>query len=158
MKRLRKLLTKTQKLIVGLISGTSMDGVDAALVKIRNHGLETNLELIHFVTYPYPLGLKEKLLEISTPGQGSVDEICRFNFLLGEIFSNAVMALLNDVAVKPEQVDLIGSHGQTVQHLPGDKQLFNYKIRSTLQLGEPSVIAKRTGILTVADFRPADMA
>ncbi len=158
MKRLQEIFAKSQKLVVGLISGTSMDGVDAALVRIRNQGAETNLELKHFITYPYPLGLKEKLLEISTSGQSRVDEICRFHVLLGEIFADAVKRLLNQAAVEPEQVDFIGSHGQTVQHLPEVTRLFDYKIRGTLQLGEPSVIAKRTGIITVADFRPADLA
>ncbi|MFQ5863729.1 MAG: anhydro-N-acetylmuramic acid kinase [bacterium] len=156
MQYLQTIQRKSQKVAVGLMSGTSMDGVDAALVKIRNHGLETTLDLIHFITYPYPVGLREKIVEISM--QGKIDEICRFNVLLGEIFADAVMALLQATPIKPEQVDFIGSHGQTVQHLPEETTLFEYKIRSTLQLGEPSVIAKRTGILTVADFRPADMA
>ncbi|MFQ5751791.1 MAG: anhydro-N-acetylmuramic acid kinase [bacterium] len=158
MHRLNKIFSKKIKLTVGLMSGTSMDGVDAALVEIQNQGLQTELELVHFLTLPYPDGLKEKILEYSTPGQGSVDQICRLNVLLGEIFADAVKALLGAADAKPEQVDFIGSHGQTVQHLPAEKELFDYKIRASLQLGEPSVIAKRTGILTVADFRPADLA
>lgn len=158
MKRLQKLFSKTQKLVVGLMSGTSIDGVDAALVNIKNQGLETQLELNHFLTYPYPDGVKETILENSTPGLGCVDDICRLNFLLGEIFSDAVISLLEVTEFNQEDVDLIGTHGQTIHHLPDEKPLFGYKIRSTLQLGEPSVIAKRTGILTVADFRPADMA
>jgi anhydro-N-acetylmuramic acid kinase len=158
MNYLQNILTKRQKLVIGLISGTSMDGVDAALVNIKNQGIDTKLELMNFLIHPYPNGLKEKILENSTPGVGRVDELCRLNFLLGEIFSEAVLALLDAAAVKPEEIDFIGSHGQTIQHLPGETALFGHKIKSTLQLGEPSVIAKRTGILTVADFRPADMA
>ncbi|MFQ5709073.1 MAG: anhydro-N-acetylmuramic acid kinase [bacterium] len=158
MNRLQKLFTKQEKHAVGLISGTSLDGVDAALVRIKNHGLATELELLHFITMPYPAPLKEKLLELSTPGQGSVDEICRVNVLLGEIFADAVSHLLDAAGVQAADVDLIGSHGQTVQHLPRERVDFGYKTRSTLQLGEPSVIAKRTGIITVADFRQADMA
>jgi anhydro-N-acetylmuramic acid kinase len=158
MERLQKLHSKDQKLIVGLISGTSLDGVDAALVKIKGQGTETKVELLHFLTYRYPDGLKEVILENSTPGQGRVEDICRLNFLLGEIFAQATMSLLEAAGYKTEEVDLIGSHGQTIHHLPEEEMLFDYKIRSTLQLGEPSVIAKRTGIITVADFRPADMA
>ncbi len=158
MRQLQKLQSKIQKLGVGLMSGTSVDGVDAALVNIQNNGLEIKRELVHFLTFPYPDGIKETILDCSIPGRGSVDKICRLNFLLGEVFAEAVMALLDTANIKRDQVDFIGSHGQTVHHLPEEKQLFDYKIKSTLQLGEPSVIAKRTGIVTVADFRPADLA
>ncbi|MCH6560127.1 anhydro-N-acetylmuramic acid kinase, partial [candidate division KSB1 bacterium] len=75
MNRLQKIISKPEKLGIGLISGTSLDGVDAALVRIKNSGVETKVELIRFITFPYPEGLREKLLEISTPGKGSVDEI-----------------------------------------------------------------------------------
>lgn len=135
-----------------------MDGVDAALVSIRNHGEEIQLELQDFLTHPYPDGLKETLMKCCAAGSGSINEICRLNFLLGEIFSEAVFALLQQTGVKSTEVDFIGSHGQTMHHLPEPKELFGYQIASTLQLGEPAVIAKRTGIVTVADFRPADMA
>jgi len=158
MNRLQKIISKPEKLGIGLISGTSLDGVDAALVRIKNSGLETKVELIRFITFPYPEGLREKLLEISTPGKGSVDEICRYNIVLGEIFANAINALLEKAGVNADEVDFVGSHGQTVHHLPKPEKVFDYTITSTLQLGEPSVIAKRAGILTVADFRPADMA
>lgn len=152
------ILNKNPRLAIGLISGTSMDGVDAALVSIRNHGEEIHLELQEFLTHPYPDELKDMLLKGSTTGSGSIDEICRFNFLLGEIFADAALALLKQTGTQSADVDFIGSHGQTLQHLPTPDEMFGYKIASTLQLAEPSVIAKRTGIVTVADFRPADMA
>lgn len=158
MKRLLELLQKPEKLAIGLMSGTSVDGIDAALVKIKNHGLQTELELVHFLTHPYPKGLKELILDNSTPGKGSVEEICFLNALLGEIFADAVHALLKEAKIKASRVDFIGSHGQTVHHLPEAQKRFGHSIKATLQLGEPAVIAKRTGILTVADFRPADMA
>lgn len=158
MRTIQEIQQKSEKLSIGLMSGTSLDGVDTALVRIKKTGLEAKVELIHFITHPYPEGFKEKLLEISTPGKGSVDDICRYNVVLGEIFAEAVKALLNKAGVNSGEVDFIGSHGQTVHHLPKPERSFNYTITSTLQLAEPSVIAKRTGILTVADFRPADMA
>ena len=158
MRTIQEIQQKDEKLSIGLISGTSLDGVDAALVRIKKSGLETKVELIYFMTLPYPRGLKEKLLEISTAGNGSVDDICRFNVVLGEIFADAVKVLLNKAGVKSGEVDFIGSHGQTVHHLPKAEKLFNYSITSTLQLGEPSIISRRTDILIVADFRPADMA
>lgn len=158
MRTIQQIQQKDEKLSIGLISGTSLDGVDTALVRIKKSGLETKVKLIHFITFPYPEGLKAKLLEISNPSNGSVDEICRYNVVLGEIFADAIKALLNKAGVNADEVDFIGSHGQTVHHLPKPEKVFDYTITSTLQLGEPSVIAKRAGILTVADFRPADMA
>ncbi len=158
MKTIQEVQQKDEKLSIGLMSGTSLDGVDAALVRIKNSGFDTKVELVGFVTFPYPEGLKEGLMEISTPGKGSVDEVCRYNVVLGEIFADSVKTLLSNVGAKPDEVDFIGSHGQTVHHLPNSENMFGYTITSTLQLGEPSVIAKRTGIVTVADFRPADMA
>lgn len=158
MTRLQKIQSKSERLVIGLISGTSVDGVDAALVKIKNSGLQTQLELLHFSSLPYPPGCKEKILEISAPGHGAVDDICRMNVVIGEIFAEAVLALIRESGLSAPQIDLIGSHGQTVHHLPNEIEMFGCKIRATLQLGEPSVIAKRTGIVTVADFRPADLA
>ncbi|NIR48525.1 anhydro-N-acetylmuramic acid kinase [candidate division KSB1 bacterium] len=155
---IQKLAEKNPRLGVGLISGTSIDGVDAALVEVYDHGFQTKIELLHFLTHPYPDGLKNRILEISTPGKGTTEEICQMNVLLGEIFATAALKVIRGAKAAPESVDFIGSHGQTVQHWPQELERFGYKVRSTLQLGEPSVIARRTGILTVADFRPADMA
>lgn len=158
MQRLIAIRNKPEKLAIGLMSGTSVDGIDAALVKIKNHGLQTELQLLHFLTYPYPDGLQKVILENSTPGKGSVEQICSLNVLLGEIFAEAVQAILKKAKVKASKIGFIGSHGQTVHHLPEAQKQFGHSIKATLQLGEPAVIAKRTGILTVADFRPADMA
>ncbi len=156
--RIMDISQKGERLAIGLMSGTSVDGVDAALVKIKGSGLQTDITLEGFLSFPYPDGLKEVVLENSTPGQGSVDGLCRLNVLLGEIFAHASQALLKAAGVSPEQVDFIGSHGQTVQHLPEKEKQFGYDIQATLQIAEPAVIARRTGILTVADFRPADLA
>ncbi|MFQ5674919.1 MAG: anhydro-N-acetylmuramic acid kinase [bacterium] len=158
MKSLDEIRQKDEKLSIGLISGTSMDGVDSALVRLKGSGLGTELELLHFITFPYPHQLQEKLFEISHPGQGTTEEICQYNVVLGEVFADAVKALLDEARIESAEVDFIGSHGQTIHHLPTLKDALGYTIVSTLQIGEPSVIAKRTGILTVADFRHADMA
>ena len=87
MRTIQEIQQKSEKLSIGLMSGTSLDGVDTALVRIKKTGLEAKVELIHFITHPYPEGFKEKLLEISTTGKGSVDDICRYNVVLGEIFA-----------------------------------------------------------------------
>ncbi len=149
---------KPERVAVGLISGTSVDGVDAALVKVRGSSSATQIAFLDFLTHPYPVGLPEVIIENSQPGHGSVDRICSLNAVLGEVFAEAVLLLLKRAGASPAEVDFIGSHGQTVHHLPIESEVFGFRCRSTLQLGEPCVIAKRTGILTVADFRPSDMA
>ncbi len=153
-----KLIKQHEKLVVGLISGTSMDGIDAALVRINGNGSGTKIELLNFETFPYPDRLKANLLRIAQPGNGTVAEICQMNFVLGEYFADAVYKICSLAKTDIRQVDLIGSHGQTIQHLPDEQTLFDKSIRATLQIGEPSVIANRTGIITVANFRSADLA
>jgi anhydro-N-acetylmuramic acid kinase len=145
-------------LVIGLMSGTSADGVDAALVQIEGRGQATRLRLHAFHTFPFPSGLREVILAASDPPTGTVDLICRLNAALGEVFAQAALEVARQAGIAIDTVDLIGSHGQTVQHLPEPSPLVGYPIRSTLQLGEPSVIAERTGVMTVADFRPRDMA
>jgi anhydro-N-acetylmuramic acid kinase len=145
-------------LVIGLMSGTSADGVDAALVQIDGSARATSLRLHAFHTMPFPEGVREAILAASDPRTGTVDLLCRLNVALGEVFAEAALALARSAGISIGAVDLIGSHGQTVQHLPDPWPLGGYPIRATMQLGEPSVIAERTGVMTVADFRPRDMA
>ncbi len=143
--------------VVGLMSGTSGDGVDAALVAIRRGkgGLRVTMEA--FYPLPYPRSLQQRILAASV--SGTVAELCHLNALLGEWFANAALGVIRKAKLHPKDVDLIGSHGQTVHHLPhGTKDAGVDAIRSTLQIAEPAIIAERTGITTVADFRPRDMA
>ncbi|MCK9524924.1 MAG: anhydro-N-acetylmuramic acid kinase, partial [Limnochordia bacterium] len=98
---------------------------------------------------PFTNQQREVLLRLCQPGQATVAEICAMNFKLGELFAEATLELLKKAQLSPDEVSVIGSHGQTIYHIPGE---------STLQIGEPAIIAQRTGITTVADFRPADIA
>jgi anhydro-N-acetylmuramic acid kinase len=141
--------------VVGLMSGTSVDGIDAACVRISGSGPDMQVELESFQTVAYPPKLKQRVLSLCRGGD--VTEVALLNFRLGEAFADAALALLGEMAPEPGQVDLIGSHGQTVAHLPRGSSI-DPEGRATLQLGEPSVIAERTGIATVADFRPRDIA
>jgi anhydro-N-acetylmuramic acid kinase len=145
-------------LVIGLMSGTSADGVDAALVRIDDSARARRLHLRAFHTMRFPVGLREAILDASDPCTGTVDLLCRLNVALGEVFADAALEVCRQAGISIGNVDLIGSHGQTVQHLPEPSPLGGYPIRATLQLGEPSVIAERTGVMTVADFRPRDMA
>ena len=142
--------------VIGLISGTSTDGIDAALVDIKGKGLNSRLKLLAYKTYPYPKGLKERIIELSV--KGKVDEICHINFYLGELFSDAAHRIVKAAGMKMANVSLIGSHGQTIHHLPEPRREGRFSVRSTLQIAEPSIIAERTGLTVVADFRPGDIA
>ena len=145
-------------LAIGLMSGTSCDGVDAALVAIRGRGRATRVELRAFETYPYSRTVRTLLAAVSEPATGTVDLVCRANALVGELFADAAGAIAERAGVPLRRVALIGSHGQTIQHLPAPKALAGRRVAATLQIGEPSVIAERTGVTTVADFRPRDVA
>jgi len=147
--------TKTIK-AVGLMSGTSADGIDAALVEIKDVGrgfsLALKIKLISFKKFPFPKDLRELIHKVSTPEYGRVDLVCRLNFLLGGLFAKAAIGVVKKSGYKMKDIDLIGSHGQTIYHMPDGKP------PSTLQIGEPSVIAERTGVTTIADFRTMDIA
>ncbi len=151
-----QLVQKPTKKVIGLMSGTSVDGVDAALVEIRGHGLDTQVELIGFHSHPFTSPVRERIFDLFQPETSSVDEICQMNFLIGENFAEAALSVIRDARLGMEEIDLIGSHGQTVYHLP--PQTGAQYIPSTLQLGEPAVISYRTGIPTIANFRVADLA
>jgi anhydro-N-acetylmuramic acid kinase len=143
--------------VVGLMSGTSGDGVDAVLVDIRGAGHDLKVKPLAFVSCAYPAGLQQRVLAASA--RGTVAEICRLNVVIGEWFAKAALRVIRQAGLEPARVDLIGSHGQTIHHLPNavDEPALG-PIRSTLQIAEPAVIAERTGITTVANFRPRDMA
>jgi len=140
--------------VAGLMSGTSADGVDAAIVDIGPRGVH----LVAFETFPHPPDLRRRIFKLFDPAQARVDDLCHLNFVLGEAFAAAVVRLARKSGVPLASIDLIGSHGQTVCHLPEGRRFGRRTVRSTLQIGEPSVIAERTGITTVADFRPRDIA
>jgi anhydro-N-acetylmuramic acid kinase len=141
-------------LALGIMSGTSADGIDVALVRMA--GRKASLE--NFAAFPFPRQVQKSILKLGEGRSVTAGEISQLNFLLGEIFANAALAACRKFRVAPGQIDVIGSHGQTVFH-QGTPSLFKgQRVASTLQIGEPSLIAVRTGITTVGDFRPADMA
>ncbi len=144
--------------VVGLMSGTSVDGVDAATCEVSGSGQGTCVRLLHADTYPYPPEVRAEVLAVSAPPAGTVDRVCRLHYVLGEVFAQAALLSLVAAGLEPEQVHLIASHGQTIHHQPDADGPGGWKVRATLQIGEPAVIARRTGILTVANFRAGDIA
>ncbi|WP_347272983.1 anhydro-N-acetylmuramic acid kinase [Candidatus Kuenenia sp.] len=165
---LLRLQGKTTKKIIGLMSGTSVDGIDTCLAEISGNGVSTRVNVLAFATYPYPDSIRNAVLEASNPSSGTVEKICRLNFTLGKLFAEAVKNIANASGISLFDIDLVGSHGQTIYHIPclsSDSLVHGNMLPagiapagSTLQIGEPSIIAQETGITTVADFRPRDIA
>lgn len=144
--------------VVGMMSGTSVDGVDAALVEISGTDSEPKVKLLAFENKPYPPQVREKIFLLFTPANATVDKVGYMNFLLGEIYAKSALSVIEKAGMKPEEIDVIGSHGQTIWHAPIPESPDGIPVAYTVQIGEGSVIAERTGILTVSDFRVADMA
>lgn len=153
MEKIIKIYNKKTRLIIGLMSGTSHDGIDLALAKIVNNTPQQTpqITLLKYKTYPYQKEIREK---ISQAFNGSTAEVCRLNFELGEIFAQAILKFIKEADLTVGVIDLIASHGQTIYHIPPTEKASG----STLQIGEGAVIAERIGIVTVSDFRVADMA
>ena len=143
------------KLILGFMSGTSADSIDAACVRLEGAPPRLNWELLSFVTLPISQQMRKDIFAAFRPETGTVDKLCQLNFTLGEAFAQASLAAVQAANLTPAQVDFIGSHGQTVWHIPPNSE---DGVASTLQLGNPAVIAERTGITVVSDFRSRDMA
>ncbi len=145
---------KKQLRVAGLMSGTSADGVDAAIVDIADR----LVELLAFDTFGYTPALRRRLFDLFDSGQTATVDLARLNVAVGEAFASALIELVERSGIDMRSIDLIGSHGQTVCHDPAGGRIGRCKTRSTLQIGEPCVIAERTGVTTVADFRPRDVA
>jgi anhydro-N-acetylmuramic acid kinase len=149
------------ELVLGLMSGTSADGIDVALVRIDDRtadaGLSAQLEGIYSAAYPKRV--RDAILRVANVGATTSAEISQLNFLLGELYGRAVLAALKKFRVNASKVSVVGSHGQTIYHQGRPSNFLGAGLVScTFQIGEPAVIAARTGIDTVGDFRPADMA
>ena len=153
-----ELREKEARKIIGLMSGTSADGITAALADISGTGDSAKVNLIGYKTYPYTDYMRERVFHLFKPNQGTVQDVCEMNSVIGEAFAGAANSLINDLGLTSEDVDLVGSHGQTIWHQPIAENVSGYNSRSTLQIGEPAVISQKTRLPVVADFRKADMA
>ena len=137
-------------IVVGLMSGTSVDGIDAAVIDVQKADETLHVRLLGYSEAPIDDPLRQRIHALFQPETSRIDEVCELNVLLGEAFAEAADQALRRVGAK---ADLVASHGQTVWH-----EVSPDRTRSTLQIGEPSVIAERLGVTTVADFRPRDIA
>ncbi len=157
--RIRKeLCAKPSRLIIGLMSGTSADGIDAALVRVSGHGTDTKAQMLSFLFTPFPEAVREKILLVAEGQDGGAREICLLSSLLGQLYAQACLALCEHAGAAKEEIDLVGSHGQTVWHQPEASLYLGYPVRGTLQIGEESWIAQALGCPVAADFRVRDLA
>lgn len=162
---------KKVRRVVGLMSGTSVDGIDAAIVEITGEPMDGNVKLIAFENNPFPEEVKNMIISLFDTKHANVEQVGYMNVLLGELYAKSVFSVVNKAGLLISDIDFIGSHGQTIYHQP---EVCTYPIRAkkhlsyspedtysfgyTMQIGEGAVIAARTGIPCVSDFRVADMA
>src|SRR5579863_2379597 len=145
-------------LVLGLMSGTSADGIDVALARISGAPPHLHAQLLGHTSSKFPAALRKEILRVAEQHPIAAGELSQLNFRLGEVFADAALAACRRFRVSPKRIGLIGSHGQTIFHQGKPAPYLEHTTSSTLQIGEPAVIAARTGITTVGDFRPADIA
>lgn len=149
---------KTSRLVVGLVSGTSVDGIDAALVRIEGDPLQPRIDLLGFYESTFTPAVRDAVFAAFRPETSSVEELCRLDYVLGHLFADAASGVIAEAGLQTKDVDLIGFAGQTVYHIPEKEDVLGVVTGSTLQLGEAAVVAERTGVLTVADLYTRDIA
>jgi anhydro-N-acetylmuramic acid kinase len=166
--RLYQIAKKRSRVIVGLMSGTSVDAIDAVLVRIAGHASRARIEKIRFDSFPFPAEIRTRINTLFDKDKATIDEICHLDFVLGELFAAATSRLIADAGMTPDDVDLVAATGQTIWHRPrptleestAEVPWIGEPIatRSTLAIGQSAVIAERTGIITVGDLRVRDVA
>jgi anhydro-N-acetylmuramic acid kinase len=158
MQRLMEIAAKETKMYIGLMSGTSLDGLDIALCAIRNHGRDTKVELLHFKTVPYSSIIKDEIRKVFAKSTISFQHLCLLNPWIGKIHASFILDALREWNVQPHDVDIIASHGQTVYHSPMILHGLPDFPNATLQIGDGDHIAVDTGIITLSDFRQKHIA
>ena len=146
---LQRLWNKPERLVIGFMSGTSADGVDAALVRISGYGVETRLTQLAFCFTPFDEATRAEVLRLAGGGSAAAADFCRINFHLGQLYCEAGDALCRQAGIERAQVDLIGCHGQTLWHIPQEEIYLGRSQHSTFQLGESAMLAEHFGCPTV---------
>ncbi len=156
--KLYSIANKPERLIIGLMSGTSLDGLDIALCKLKNSGLATEAEIVDFETAPYSASFKNEIKEICFKQNVDLEKLCLLNAEIGRLHGELIKQFLKARDIKPESIDLIASHGQTVFHSPKRLRTPDDYGNATLQIGDADQIATITGIITLSDFRQKSIA
>ncbi len=156
--RLAQIAAKPSRLIIGLMSGTSFDGLDIALCKCSGAGLNTTIELLQFATMPYNDDFKKEIKSIFSKRDADLEKVCLLNAWIGKQHAALILQCLKQWNVSTESVDLIASHGQTIYHAPKHLHQQERFSNATLQIGDGDHIAVATGIITISDFRQKHIA
>lgn len=156
--KLQQIATAPSRVIIGLMSGTSLDGLDIALCKFTNSGLNTSIQTLHFKTVNYTPEFKLELRSISSQPTVDLQKVTLLNAYIGTYFADLILQSLKEWDFKPEDVDLIASHGQTIFHAPISIHGLKSYPNATLQIGDGDHIAVKTGIITLSDFRQKNIA
>jgi len=151
-------MDKKSYLAIGLMSGTSVDSIDGAAVKVEITDSGTDVHLVKGISYPIPGCIRDSIFQLFADGSGALHRLALLNMRLGQLFAEATQKLLKDAALNSDKVTVIASHGQTVHHVSLPEKCCGQKVRGSIQIGEPCVIAQTTGIPVVSDFRAGDIA
>lgn len=152
---LYQIAIKSKRMILGLMSGTSLDGLDIALCEFEGEGINTKFELLHFVSMPYSATFKESIQAVFAKEHIHFPSLSTLHAEIGIKHAELILSALQSWGIKPEEIDLIASHGQTVMHRP---MRDGNQPNSTLQIGDGDHIALKTGIITLSDFRQKHIA
>ncbi|RFZ82618.1 anhydro-N-acetylmuramic acid kinase [Mucilaginibacter terrenus] len=159
LQKLFKIAQKPERLAIGLMSGTSLDGLDIALCSFSGNGMKTAFKLLNFVTMPYEESFKDEVKEVFAKKDSvSLEKVCLLNAFIGSFHAELILEALKNWGVTPSDVDLIASHGQTIYHAPQHQHKKSAYGNATLQIGDGDHIAIKTGIITISDFRQKHIA
>ncbi|ASU32444.1 anhydro-N-acetylmuramic acid kinase [Mucilaginibacter xinganensis] len=158
LQKLISIAQKHEKMGIGLMSGTSLDGLDIALCRFTGNGLQTKFSLVNFITIPYADAFKKEVQQVFARKETSLEKVCLLNEYIGSFHGELVLQALAKWHINPGKIDFIASHGQTIYHAP--KRLHNQADypNATLQIGDGDHLAVKTGIFTISDFRQKHLA
>lgn len=155
---LAALVQKPSRIVCGIMSGTSVDGIDVAVLRITGHGAATQAELLHYYETPFPEDVQQLILNNTEVSTSTISDICVLRTLLAQLYAQAVQECCAEAGMESGEIDIVGVHGQTLFHLPEPLEVAGYNIRSTLQSVNGPALAAELGVPVVSDFRSADMA
>jgi anhydro-N-acetylmuramic acid kinase len=156
--RLYNIANRSQRFIIGLMSGTSVDGLDVALCKFSNTGMDTTIELLEFETASYQDDFREEIASVFSKRNVDLEKVCLLNSWVAQIHADIILRCLDKWKRPADSVDLIASHGQTIFHAPKSLHKHAKFSNSTLQIGDGDHMAVKTGIITLSDFRQKHIA
>lgn len=155
---LKGIVNKSRRKVIGILSGTSIDAVDVVLTEIYGSGIKSEIRILEFDSFPIDKKVRNLILRCSSEKTGNTADICKLNFIIGRLFGIKINEFLKKNKISPNEIDLTGSHGQTIFHYPVKNNQYGYDSKSTMQIGDLSVIANITGVTTIGDFRTADVS